>query len=192
MELGEPLLHLLDQIHCGGFLLDQSGKVTCFNGCAGRFLEKEVKAGVQSSSRSWNENVWASKILLHLLGKTFLQSSNEVPVTIKNSQERPLIAYFFKIPKSKQHGIPKVLVLIDLNEYPHPKAEVLKQMFGLTGAEATLAIRIALGDSIQDVAAARQITLGTARVQLKSVLYKTRSRRQAELVALLTRLALIP
>jgi DNA-binding CsgD family transcriptional regulator len=47
------------------------------------------------------------------------------------------------------------------------------------------------GKSVKESAAARQISVGTARVQLKSILSKTSTHRQAELFVLLAQVATI-
>lgn len=65
--------------------------------------------------------------------------------------------------------------------------EVLRQLYGLTPAEASLAASLAAGLSLEEAAERRGITIGTARMHLKSVFAKTGVRRQAELVSLLLR-----
>ena len=55
-------------------------------------------------------------------------------------------------------------------------------LFSLTPAEARLAGAIASGETLADFAERRGISVGTARIQLKQVLAKTGSSRQAELV----------
>lgn len=63
----------------------------------------------------------------------------------------------------------------------------LQLRYGLTPAEATLALEIAKGDG-RDAAAARLgVTLSTARTHLSRIFEKTGASRQAELVLLLTR-----
>ena len=47
------------------------------------------------------------------------------------------------------------------------------------------------GQSLEETAAANDVSLGTVRSQIKTVFAKTHTHRQAELVGLLTRLALI-
>ncbi len=83
-----------------------------------------------------------------------------------------------------------LLILFDLDECLRPSEEMLRDAFELTRAEARLAARLACGESLQDIADAFGISPGTARMQLKAVFVKTRTCRQAELVALLGRLAL--
>lgn len=67
--------------------------------------------------------------------------------------------------------------------------DMLQQIFGLTPAEARLAQALTQGTSLQGYAAAAGVTEGTVRIELKSVFAKTGTPRQAELVALLARLA---
>jgi DNA-binding CsgD family transcriptional regulator len=55
-------------------------------------------------------------------------------------------------------------------------------LFGLSPAESRLATALYRGLSVNEYAAQRGITVGTARIQLKHVLAKTRSRRQSDLV----------
>ena len=64
---------------------------------------------------------------------------------------------------------------------PH---EVVQQMFGLTPAEAALAIQLANGLSLDEAAAALAITRNTARAHLRAIFSKTGVTRQTELVRL--------
>jgi DNA-binding CsgD family transcriptional regulator/PAS domain-containing protein len=64
----------------------------------------------------------------------------------------------------------------------------LRWLFGLTGAEARLAASLATGCSLAEHAGRAGISIETARSQLKQVFAKTDTHRQAELVALLSRL----
>jgi DNA-binding CsgD family transcriptional regulator len=70
---------------------------------------------------------------------------------------------------------------------PVPSKEVLCSSFGLTAAEADLALAIARGEDLASIAATRGITIGTARTHLKAVFSKLGAHRQAHLVVLLSR-----
>jgi DNA-binding CsgD family transcriptional regulator len=70
-----------------------------------------------------------------------------------------------------------------------PEAPVLRQIFGFTGAEASVAIAVSSGRDVDEIARMRRVSPGTLRNQLKTVFAKTGVRRQAELVALLLRYA---
>jgi len=67
-------------------------------------------------------------------------------------------------------------------------ARVARKAYGLTEAEADVAVRISLGETPTEIAEARQSALGTVRMQLKAAMSKLGVRRQAELVGKLARL----
>jgi DNA-binding CsgD family transcriptional regulator len=58
----------------------------------------------------------------------------------------------------------------------------LRSHFGLTPAEARLALLLVTGETLRSAAVKLSITYETARSQLKSIFNKTRTHRQAELV----------
>jgi DNA-binding CsgD family transcriptional regulator len=63
--------------------------------------------------------------------------------------------------------------------------EVMRRRFALTGGEATLAASLAAGNTLQEFAANKCVSIETVRTQLKSIFRKTGARRQADLVRLL-------
>jgi DNA-binding CsgD family transcriptional regulator len=64
-------------------------------------------------------------------------------------------------------------------------AHQLRASFGLTGAEAHLAARLAIGEDLRSAADKLKITYGTARSRLAEIFRKTDTRRQGELIRLL-------
>jgi DNA-binding CsgD family transcriptional regulator len=58
-------------------------------------------------------------------------------------------------------------------------------LFGLTKGEAQVALGIASGKAADEIAHERAVSVGTVRTQLKALLQKTETDRQAELVRLL-------
>jgi DNA-binding CsgD family transcriptional regulator len=85
-----------------------------------------------------------------------------------------------------------IVVLVDLESHPTAAQRDLIEAFRLTPAEARLAIRLAAGESIETVADKLGIAYETARNVLKSIFHKTETRRQGELIALLTRFSRRP
>jgi len=69
---------------------------------------------------------------------------------------------------------------------PHPR--ILGVLFGLSRAEARLALRLLAGQTPQECAREAGVGVATVRSQLHSMFAKTGARRQAELVALLARI----
>ncbi len=76
----------------------------------------------------------------------------------------------------------------DLYAFPAPSMRLLQQFFKLTPAEARVAQFMARAETIEDAACALSIRLCTARTHLAAIFEKTATARQAELVALLSRL----
>jgi DNA-binding CsgD family transcriptional regulator len=72
------------------------------------------------------------------------------------------------------------------------RTEKLRRLFGLTNAEAALAVEIMKGDGRRAAAQRCGITDGTAKTHLAHIFEKTRTRRQAELIRLLLSAAKAP
>jgi pimeloyl-ACP methyl ester carboxylesterase/DNA-binding CsgD family transcriptional regulator len=70
--------------------------------------------------------------------------------------------------------------------------DVANRRLGLTAAEARLAAKLVQGLQIADAAAELGITAHTARTQLKNIFAKTGTRRQGELIQLLTDVSKFP
>ena len=68
------------------------------------------------------------------------------------------------------------------------RATLLRETFGLTPAEVEIAMALAHGTKAKDIAQARGVSVGTVRVQIKSLLAKAGVNRQMELLARLSRL----
>jgi DNA-binding CsgD family transcriptional regulator len=91
-------------------------------------------------------------------------------------------------------GLPPVATALLLVADTEARTEVaspavLREAFGLTRAEAGVAARAANGEGVPALAASLDISPGTARLHLHRVFEKTGARRQAELAAVLGRLA---
>ncbi|MGO4741706.1 helix-turn-helix transcriptional regulator [Bosea sp. 2KB_26] len=83
-------------------------------------------------------------------------------------------------------------MLLDLDAHLEPSPFMLRRMFGLTMAETRLALKMARGEVPLDVARSSHLSRSTVRSQLSALFAKTQTKRQAELVTLLTRIAVLP
>lgn len=79
-----------------------------------------------------------------------------------------------------------LLLLTEIVAPAKPDWQVFSRAFGLTPAEARLAVLLATGESLEYAADTLGVTRETARSRIKSIFQKTGSHRQAALVALLT------
>ncbi len=82
-----------------------------------------------------------------------------------------------------------LVVITSLSPRALPDSEMLQGLFDLTPAEARLAIGLAGGNRIGELARLFKVSQETVRSQIKQVFAKTRTRSQAELVGLLARLS---
>jgi len=78
-----------------------------------------------------------------------------------------------------------LLVVTSLRDGAAPNADILSGLFDLTPAETRVARGIAMGQTLTAIAASGGVSLATIRTQLKAVMSKTGTARQAELAALL-------
>lgn len=84
------------------------------------------------------------------------------------------------------------VILLDLDAHPEPAPGTLEHLFGFTAAETQLAIELARGRNLLDIARARRLSRTTIRSHLAALFVKTQTRRQSQLVALLGRIAVLP
>ena len=102
----------------------------------------------------------------------------------------------FVTPVSREYAAltsirPAVCVVITDADRRRPLTTRLREMFGLTDAEARLADRLAAGDDVRAAASTLGITYGTARTRLAEIFQKTNTHRQGELVRLLLAIAAV-
>lgn len=106
------------------------------------------------------------------------------------SGKRPLVARAMPLDRARQSLMsPSVAVLLiaDLDRTARPAVAAVRSVFGLTPREAELAICLATGMSVDEAARSLGMTLAHARQRLKTVLGKTHTHRQSELVTLIAR-----
>jgi DNA-binding CsgD family transcriptional regulator len=116
------------------------------------------------------------------------------PIVVRRIDKRPVVIRVLPIDgaaRSPFLGARVLLLLTDLERKPRTNAQMLAAAFGLSPAETRLAVHIAAGLSPEMAAEEIGIAVNTARNQLKSILAKTDTHRQGELVALLARLGSI-
>jgi DNA-binding CsgD family transcriptional regulator len=116
-------------------------------------------------------------------------------IPIRRPSGRPDYAIQFSMLTEKNEfgqGIatPRAIAFItDPSAAPAPEPEQLIELYRLTPAEARLAIALANGDGLQEVAGQIGISLNTAKTQLQSIYGKTGTDNRAKLTKLLFALA---
>lgn len=180
---GVSLNGTLERIGCGYLVLDRARNVLHASDMARKLLQNET--GLKDSSTEGLS--WAVRRLIDRAAPG-AQTGALCCVQVEREDGHPLV--FDQIHEDVDQGR-VVVVVLDLNAQPQPNPLTLQRMFKLTAAETLLALRMARGASPGDVARERRLSRTTVRSQLASVFAKTQTRRQPELVALLSRVAVL-
>jgi DNA-binding CsgD family transcriptional regulator len=85
-------------------------------------------------------------------------------------------------------GIDRLACLMVELHARRDRADILRQRYRLSAAETALAVALAEGQTLRDIAQARRTSVNTLRVQLQAIFAKTACHRQSELVRLVLRL----
>ena len=189
LSLGEAMLDTLRRVGYGGILLDDAGDVLRINDTGRNLLRQKCGDEGARSDPEWLRS--AVRQLTRAATPWFPRDA-KVWLTLPCDGERPLALQ--RIPLYQANGGCEyfVIVLADLAGRPQPNPLTLKRIFGLTGAEAKLAIRIGHGDTPSEIARDHGVSVATVRSQLASVFAKTQTRRQTDLALLLMRAAMLP
>lgn len=184
----------VDQLSVATIILDEQGRLLNTNAVARALLE-EADGLSQRDQR------------LHIDGRALNRSLEEALDAINRSRkgDETSVVRVLRVPRSagrsdlglvirpvptsewsEGQSSPCAAVFIsdpDLRESASQQS--LAELFGLTPAEANLALLLARGLKLAEVSEAQNISQHTARAQLKSIFAKTGVSRQAELVRLI-------
>jgi len=184
----------VDQLSVATIILDEQGRLLNTNAVA-RALLDEADGLSQRNQRLHIDGRELNRALQEALdaivrsrhgGETSVVRALRIPRSAGRSDLGLVIRPVPTSEWSEGQSSPCVAVFIsdpDLRESASQQA--LAELFGLTPAEANLALLLARGLSLAEVSEAQNISQHTARAQLKSIFAKTGVSRQAELVRLI-------
>lgn len=189
ISLGTTMLDALERVGFGAILLYERECVLSINATAQNLLRQKFGRGSGQSDADWLQNVMRR---IPECATPWFPSDTETWRTLPCDGERPIALHRIPLFHSKGRGEYFVLILADFGGGPQPNPDTLRRIFGLTGAEARLAIRIAHGETPTAIARDQGVSVATVRCQLASIFAKTQTRRQTELAMLLMRVAILP
>ena len=182
---------LLDRVPIGAMLVDEHGGVVQTNRHADRILA--ARDGLRSESGGLRAGRCTDD---HRLQRCI----GEAAATSAGHGTGPGGAFFLPRPSGRpslhlvvgplaretpDSLLPNALAIVlvsDGEDSRHTSSDLLRQLYGLTPAEAALASLLVDGCSLQEAADARGIGIETARSHLKQVFLKTDTTRQADLI----------
>jgi DNA-binding CsgD family transcriptional regulator/PAS domain-containing protein len=183
----------VDQLSVATIILDEQGRLLNNNALAGAILEEADGLALrdqhlQIQGRDLNrelQQALSTVIRAQQDGATSVVRALRVPRSGERADLGLVIRPAPQSERGKGQSIPCAAIFIsdpDLKE--SASQQILGELFGLTPAEANLAILLARGLSLAEASETQHVSQHTARAQLKSVFAKTGVSRQAELVRL--------
>ena len=174
---------MLERVECAYLVIDQDQRIVEANAAAQRMLDNAVGPTGDNSHRYQfvRETINRCKIGLKFGSLIWIATSGNRGITSLLAQVDDFAA---------DQTI--TVLLLDLDVFSAPNPDTLKRLFGLTFAECRLAFHLAQGRTPKEVATLLGVSRATVGSQLGAVFSKTHTKRQAELVALLGRIAVLP
>jgi DNA-binding CsgD family transcriptional regulator len=182
----------LDASHSPVAMIDRMGEVVRLNRSAERLLGPDLQI-VRRRIVSWNRDATAAldRALHDLIWRRGAEAL-QPPIVLPRRSGRSIVAYPSRLPNAVREGFALVqgfVVFADLEARPSVLAADLMRVFSLTAAEARLADRLLREEALEAAAEGPGVSYSTARNQLRAVYQKTDMHSQAQLIALISRLA---
>lgn len=192
-SLHDDMATALDHSPFGVFLLDDTGRLRRTNRAADRLLAGgglRVMGGRLIASRT--ESARQLEALIHAAASHDDAVRAGGSMVLRTVAGRTPLSVTVAPIRSERIPVfdhrPSVMVCVtDPDAGAVISEERVKGLFGLTPAEARVAVAIMGGASAKDVALSLGVSFHTVRHQMQSMLEKTGASRQSELVAMLMR-----
>ena len=168
-------------------VVDVSGKVSWLSAAAEALLSRNDGLSLRSgqlciSTPKQHQLLREAVRRCVAIGKDASGRAGDTLLVARTPPATPLLMSVLPIPGSETPDV--LLILDDPEQQRAVPAKVLRNLYGLTTAEARVALLLAEGYAVEDIAARLQVKLGTVRNQLKQVFSKTATHRQGQLVRL--------
>ena len=188
---GEGMETALNMLTTGVILLGARGEVLLMNSAAEQILtQRRIVAGTSEidsgSLRRINTDPGIDWCSSENRGGSGLSAGGTI--LISREKGRPIsvtVAPLHEFSTSFSRQPVAVLFISDPDRNPELPVDLLQRCYGLTPAEARLALVLLEGHSLKAAADSCGVTHNTAKSQLKSVFLKTEVQRQGELIRLL-------
>lgn len=184
--LDERLRHHFDQLRCALVVCDAQARVQWLNRSA-QVLLSEAGSLQLTDTCLRGRAPSDTESLLREISAAATDDSGQVHYLSLGTGSAALhvAAQAINLSKPQGVGMPTVmLVITPVRSVGNIPASALAKLFGLTPTEAKLLGAMVTGSTVEEYAQHREISVGTARGQLKQVQSKTGARRQSELVRL--------
>jgi DNA-binding CsgD family transcriptional regulator len=186
----------MDALSIPVFVCDRAGGVQALSSAAEALIRSgrgmQLKAGRLRASLPATDKALENAIYAAATGHLTPRRLALQTVIVRGAeQDTPLVLDVFRLP-SQQHEIsfePRALVVArGPRGADAQKGTVLEVAYGLTAAEAEVALHLAQGMTPELIAMSRDVVVGTVRTQIKTIMAKVGVSRQVELIVRLNHL----
>lgn len=195
-------LEALDALAVGLMVVDAACRVLHVNRRAEQILSANdglsrgangvLSAGIPGEMRSLQRLVHEASSLFASPGA---RGGGVMSIT-RGLCSQPLSVLVAPLPPERSARFPSqakaLLIVTDPAERTVPQEDSIRVLFGLTAAEAKLAIALGQGATVRELVEGFRITANTVRSHIKRIFDKMGVHRQSELVAVLARLPVSP
>jgi DNA-binding CsgD family transcriptional regulator len=187
----DVLSEVIDQLPIGILLVDDEGQMLAANRSALHSVQPdhglEMRDG-RLHAQDPVENRWLHSLLAKAVApesRGTLDPASAMGITPPDGETPlPVLISPLSAPEFEVEG-PEAAAVVFLGDTQLARVtgvNMLRNIYGLTGAEAELARLLAEGLSLEEASLRREVKLTTARSQLKQVFAKTGAKRQGDLV----------
>jgi len=173
------------------FLLTRQGRLIHRNAAAESLLRDADALALRDDCLAARVAKAAEPLRRLLLNATVPTGNHAVPPQAfaldRLSGKRPLHLLASPLPLAQRHRSDADLVLLvtDPEKPVNVPDDALRALFGFTPAQVEVAIGLLMGYTPPEIARLRGVSVGTVRQQVKSILAKTGTTRQTDLIRLL-------
>ena len=133
--------------------------------------DAELEHGIARLSKAESQEIWGGSFLCP-----------------RPSGRRPYIVHVLPVEANSFATLRSgraMVIIVDPERQPEPPAILLRRLYGLTKAEAEVALLVMRGEGLTPIAEELSVSLTTVKTHLRHIFDKTGIHRQAELVRLL-------
>jgi DNA-binding CsgD family transcriptional regulator/PAS domain-containing protein len=182
----------LNAVRCPAIAVDRRGRAVDCNEGAHALFDGDFRIhNTQIVARDKAATAEIALLLARLQNTGGMDTIPNEPIIVRREQKPAIIIRVLPVEAAARGpflGACAILTLKEAAPKAAPSIPMMMRLFGLTPAEARLVGFMVSGQSVDDVAEILELSRETIRNQLKAVLAKTGTHRQAELVALLSQL----
>ncbi|MDH7795348.1 MULTISPECIES: LuxR C-terminal-related transcriptional regulator [unclassified Beijerinckia] len=178
-----------------GFVLDTRLRILEMNAAAQTLLSQPICALTARAGHLAACDPAQTNTLLQVVGRVCRVHEGELPglgadLIVRAERGDQLALSIGLLPSGGMFGLsagPCAVVLAreSKSAFSPVLHDQLRETFGLTAKEASIALSLASGLSLKETAIKENIVFGTARIHLERIFRKTETRQQSQLVALL-------